>query len=86
MWEDRPSNLAVTKVLAERGGGEFHGVRQIDKAPEKGGKPYRRLTLSMRQRIGIMRMMDCPGHADYVKNMITQGSADGWGDFGCICC
>ena len=52
---------AITKVLAETGGAEFSAYDQIDKAPEERA---RGITISTAH-------VDCPGHADYVKNMIT---------------
>jgi len=50
---------AITKVLAETGGATFMAYDQIDKAPEE---KARGITISTAH---------CPGHADYVKNMIT---------------
>ena len=52
---------AITKVLAESGGAQFMAYDQIDKAPEERA---RGITISTAH-------VDCPGHADYVKNMIT---------------
>jgi elongation factor Tu len=52
---------AITKVLAEAGGAEFMAYDQIDKAPEE---KARGITINTAH-------VDCPGHADYVKNMIT---------------
>ncbi len=52
---------AITKVLAESGGAEYTAYDQIDKAPEE---RERGITISTAH-------VDCPGHADYVKNMIT---------------
>ena len=52
---------AITKVLAEEGGASFTAYDQIDKAPEERA---RGITISTAH-------VDCPGHADYVKNMIT---------------
>src|SRR5208282_2662254 len=52
---------AITKVLAETGGATFTAYDQIDKAPEE---KARGITISTAH-------VDCPGHADYVKNMIT---------------
>jgi len=60
-------------VLAETGGATFTAYDQIDKAPEE---KARGITISTahvdtRPRTGIYAHVDCPGHADYVKNMIT---------------
>ena len=52
---------ALTKVMAETNGGQFVAYDQIDKAPEE---KARGITISTAH-------VDCPGHADYVKNMIT---------------
>src|SRR3569623_914271 len=52
---------ALTKVLAEKFGGEFKAYDQIDAAPEERA---RGITISTAH-------VDCPGHADYVKIMIT---------------
>jgi elongation factor Tu len=52
---------AITKVLAKTGGATFTAYDQIDKAPEERA---RGITISTAH-------VDCPGHADYVKNMIT---------------
>ena len=52
---------AITKVLAETGGAVFSAYDMIDKAPEERA---RGITISTAH-------VDCPGHADYVKNMIT---------------
>ena len=52
---------AITKVLAEAGGAEFTAYDEIDKAPEE---KERGITIATAH-------VDCPGHADYVKNMIT---------------
>src|SRR4249919_87926 len=52
---------ALTKVGAERFGGEFKAYDAIDAAPEE---KARGITISTAH-------VDCPGHADYVKNMIT---------------
>ena len=52
---------AITKVLAETGGATFTAYDQIDKAPEERA---RGITIATAH-------VDCPGHADYIKNMIT---------------
>src|SRR5579864_3870121 len=56
---------AITKVLAETGGATFTAYDQIDKAPEE---KARGITISKARHYAHV---DCPGHADYVKNMIT---------------
>src|SRR5438309_2169768 len=57
---------AITKVLAESGGATFTAYDQIDKAPEE---KARGITIATAHR--HYAHVDCPGHADYVKNMIT---------------
>ena len=52
---------AITKVLAEKGQADFQDYSMIDKAPEE---RERGITINTAH-------VDCPGHADYVKNMIT---------------
>ena len=64
---------ALTKVMAETHGGEFMAYDQIDKAPEE---KARGITISTahveyQSKNRHYAHVDCPGHADYVKNMIT---------------
>jgi elongation factor Tu len=64
---------ALTKVMAETHGGEFRAYDQIDKAPEE---KARGITISTahveyQSKERHYAHVDCPGHADYVKNMIT---------------
>ena len=64
---------AITKVLAETGGATFTAYDQIDKAPEE---KARGITISTahveyQSKNRHYAHVDCPGHADYVKNMIT---------------
>src|SRR5260370_5324029 len=64
---------AITKVLAETGGATFTAYDQIDKAPEE---KARGITISTAQveyetKNRHYAHVDCPGHADYVKNMMT---------------
>jgi elongation factor Tu len=64
---------AITKVMAEAGGAEFQDYDQIDKAPEERA---RGITISTAHVEYVTEArhyahVDCPGHADYVKNMIT---------------
>ena len=64
---------AITKVLAESGGAEFTPFDEIDKAPEE---RERGITIATAHVEYITEgrhyaHVDCPGHADYVKNMIT---------------
>jgi elongation factor Tu len=58
---------ALTKVMAEKHGGEFKAYDQIDKAPEEKARGITISTSDARHYAHV----DCPGHADYVKNMIT---------------
>jgi len=64
---------ALTKVGAERFGGEFKAYDQIDAAPEEKARGITIATAHVEYE-SIARHyahVDCPGHADYVKNMIT---------------
>jgi elongation factor Tu len=64
---------AITKVLAESGGAEFMAYDQIDKAPEEKARGITINTAHVEYQTGKRHYahVDCPGHADYVKNMIT---------------
>jgi len=64
---------AITKVLAESGGAEFSAYDQIDKAPEEKARGITISTAHVEYETGERHYahVDCPGHADYVKNMIT---------------
>ena len=64
---------ALTKVMAETNGGSYMAYDQIDKAPEE---KARGITISTahveyQSKERHYAHVDCPGHADYVKNMIT---------------
>ncbi len=64
---------AITKVLAEKGGAEFIAYDQIDKAPEEKERGITIATAHVEYETDKRHYahVDCPGHADYVKNMIT---------------
>ena len=64
---------AITKVLAESGGATFTAYDQIDKAPEERARGITISTAHVEYETGNRHYahVDCPGHADYVKNMIT---------------
>ena len=64
---------AITKVLAEKGGAEFVPFDQIDKAPEEKERGITIATAHVEYETDKRHYahVDCPGHADYVKNMIT---------------
>ena len=64
---------ALTKVMAERHGGEFKAYDQIDKAPEEKARGITIATSHVEYQSDTRHYahVDCPGHADYVKNMIT---------------
>ncbi len=64
---------AITKVLAEAGGAEFTSYDQIDKAPEEKARGITIATAHVEYETDARHYahVDCPGHADYVKNMIT---------------
>ncbi len=64
---------AITKVLAEEGGANFTAYDQIDKAPEEKARGITISTSHVEYETANRHYahVDCPGHADYVKNMIT---------------
>ena len=64
---------AITKVLAEEGGAEFQDYADIDKAPEEKARGITISTAHVEYETKARHYahVDCPGHADYVKNMIT---------------
>jgi len=64
---------ALTKVMAEKHGGEFKAYDQIDKAPEEKARGITISTAHVEYTSDNRHYahVDCPGHADYVKNMIT---------------
>ena len=64
---------AITKVLAETGGAAFTAYDQIDKAPEEKARGITISTSHVEYETANRHYahVDCPGHADYVKNMIT---------------
>ncbi len=64
---------AITKVLAESGGATFTSYDEIDKAPEEKARGITISTAHVEYETDNRHYahVDCPGHADYVKNMIT---------------
>ena len=64
---------AITKVLSEAGGAEFSAYDAIDKAPEEKARGITISTAHVEYETEARHYahVDCPGHADYVKNMIT---------------
>ncbi len=64
---------AITKCMAEKHGGEFKAYDQIDGAPEERARGITIATAHVEYESEIRHYahVDCPGHADYVKNMIT---------------
>jgi len=64
---------AITKVLAETGGATYTAYDQIDKAPEEKARGITISTAHVEYETTNRHYahVDCPGHADYVKNMIT---------------
>jgi len=64
---------AITKVLAESGGADFSDYADIDKAPEEKARGITISTAHVEYETANRHYahVDCPGHADYVKNMIT---------------
>jgi elongation factor Tu len=64
---------AITKILAESGGATFTAYDMIDKAPEERARGITISTAHVEYKTANRHYahVDCPGHADYVKNMIT---------------
>lgn len=64
---------AITKILAEKGGAHYTAYDQIDKAPEEKARGITISTAHVEYETEARHYahVDCPGHADYVKNMIT---------------
>jgi elongation factor Tu len=64
---------AITKVLAEKGGATFTAYDQIDKAPEERARGITIATAHVEYATDKRHYahVDCPGHQDYIKNMIT---------------
>jgi len=64
---------AITKVLSTKGGAEFKAFDQIDNAPEERERGITIATAHVEYETDNRHYahVDCPGHADYVKNMIT---------------
>jgi elongation factor Tu len=64
---------AITKVLAEAGGAQFMAYDAIDKAPEEKARGITINTAHVEYETEARHYahVDCPGHADYIKNMIT---------------
>jgi elongation factor Tu len=64
---------AITKILAETGGATYTAYDQIDKAPEEKARGITIATAHVEYETQKRHYahVDCPGHADYVKNMIT---------------
>jgi len=64
---------AITKVLATKGGAEFRSFDSIDNAPEEKARGITIATAHVEYQTPARHYahVDCPGHADYIKNMIT---------------
>ncbi len=64
---------AITKILAETGGAVYTAYDQIDKAPEEKARGITISTAHVEYTTAARHYahVDCPGHADYIKNMIT---------------
>src|SRR5204863_7982840 len=67
------TTAAITKILAETGGATFTAYDQIDKAPEERARGITISTAHVEYETAKRHCahVDCPGHADYIKNMIT---------------
>ena len=69
---------AITKHLSEKGGADFMAYDQIDKAPEEKARGITISTAHVEYKTDKRHYahVDCPGHADYIKNMITGTNPD----------
>ena len=79
---------AITKVLAEAGGAEAKDFSEIDNAPEEKARGITIATSHVEYETKNRHYahVDCPGHADYVKNMITGAAQMGWRNPCCFSC
>ena len=77
---------AITTVLANAGHGSAVAFDQIDKAPEERERGITIATAHVEYETEGRHYahVDCPGHADYVKNMINRCRPDGRRDPGCV--
>ena len=77
---------AITSVLSQKFGGEAKAYDQIDAAPEEKARGITINTAHVEYETEHRHYahVDCPGHADYVKNMITGAAPDGRRYFGCF--
>ncbi|KAJ7070962.1 elongation factor Tu [Mycena amicta] len=64
---------AITKILSEQGGAKFTDYAQIDRAPEEKARGITINSSHVEYETDVRHYghIDCPGHADYIKNMIT---------------
>src|ERR1044072_6735103 len=67
---------AITKVLAKTGGATYTSHRHIDKAPQERERGITISTAHVEYETEQRHYahVDCPGHADYIKNMITSAA------------
>ncbi len=75
---------AITLCLSKSGMANYVPFDQIDKAPEEKERGITIATAHVEYETKKRHYahVDCPGHADYIKNMITGSGADGRGDTG----
>ena len=78
---------AITKVLADAGFSEARSFDQIDNAPEEKERGITINSSHVEYQTGNRHYahVDCPGHADYVKNMVTGAAQMDGAILGCCC-
>ena len=82
------TTVAITKWLSLQGKAKFEDYNQIDSAPEEKARGITINTAHVEYETDKRHYahVDCPGHADYVKNMITGVCTNGWSNTSSFSC